>query len=276
MSETAILMKTSASTVARRIRELEDSCGVVLFNKRQNGYFLTVAGAALLPHAERIASDVSFLERQITSVQSVPQPRVKVELPELVGAYLIVPGMADLVPAESTIQLDIANTAETTRLTKRANDLVLRLKRPEAGDYSVKRIGKLSRGIYASPHYLEARQCGPDISNFSQHRLIGWGDEYSHLGTAQWFRDATQHEPLWMRASNVRVQIDAVVAGLGLGALPKFIADRYKLVEINADEFPSTDAEIWLLRSQVSKDLPHVKSVAAWIEKIVSVNKNVL
>lgn len=103
LSETAILMRTSASTVARRIRELEESCGVVLFNKRQNGYFLTVAGAALLPNAERIASEVGFLERQIASVQHVPQPRVKVALPELLGAYLIVPGMADLVPAESTI-----------------------------------------------------------------------------------------------------------------------------------------------------------------------------
>ena len=123
---------------------------------------------------------------------------------------------------------------------------------------------------------MKARQCAPDISNFNQHRLIGWGDEYSHLSTAQWFHEATQREPLWMRASNVRLQIDAVVAGLGLGALPKFIADRYNLVEINANGFPSTDAEIWLLRSQASKDLPHVKTVASWIEKIVSANKSVL
>lgn len=52
LTEAAQLMKTSPSTVARRVRELETSYGVALFSKLQSGYVLTPAGASLRPHAE--------------------------------------------------------------------------------------------------------------------------------------------------------------------------------------------------------------------------------
>ncbi len=274
LTEAAALMKTSASTVARRVHELELSYGVALFNKRQNGYSLTAAGATLLPHAERVASEVRFLERQASSVQDAPQPRVKVELPELLGAYLIVPGLADVGASGSSAQFDITNTAGTARLAGRANDLVLRLQRPESGDYTAKRIGQLSRAIYAAPEYLTGKRCSSDIDSFTGHNLIGWNEDFGHLGTAKWFRDATGHAPLWLRTANVRLQIDAVVAGLGMAALPKFVGSHHKLVQINQTYASSLDSEIWLLRSQDTLDLPHVDKLAGWIEKIVARNRD--
>lgn len=269
LTEAAILMKTSASTVARRVQELETSYGVALFNKRQSGYSLTAAGANILPHAQRVASEVRFLERQASSTQNAPQPVVKIEVPELLGAFLLVPKLAQLESSGTSVKLDISNSARTTRLTEHENDLVLRLKRPESGDYTAKRIGLLSRAIYAAPAYLSRKGSTAETSDFTDHNLIGLSEDFSHLGTAQWFRQATGHAPLWLRTANVRLQIDAVVAGLGMAALPKFIARHHGLVEINQTYASSLVSEIWLLRRNDTDDLAHIGKVADWIETIV-------
>lgn len=273
LTEAADLMKTSPSTVARRVRELETSYGVVLFNKLQSGYLLTPAGASLRPHAERVAAEMRFLERHATSVQDTPQPRVKIELPELLGAYVIVPGLADVAESMSSIRFDISNAARTTRLAARASDLVVRLTRPESGDYTAKKIGQLSRALYAAPSYLNDRKCGPEIDSFADHNLIGWNDDFDHMGTSKWFRETTGHAPLWMQTANVRLQIDTVVAGLGIAALPKFVGDHHQLVAIRTGKTSDIDAEIWLLRRSDTLDLPHVSKCAHWLEAIVKKKK---
>ena len=275
LTEAAKLMKTSPSTVARRIRELETSYGVALFSKLQSGYVLTPAGASLRPHAERVAAEMRFLERHAASVQDAPQPRVKIELPELLGAYVIVPGLADVAGAMSSVRFDITNAARTTRLAERSCDLVMRLARPDSGDYTAKKIGQLSRALYAAPGYLADRKCGPDIDSFADHNLIGWSDDFDHMGTSKWFRETTDHAPLWMQTANVRLQIDAVIAGLGIAALPKCVGDHHKLVPIKTNTVSSLSAEIWLLRRSDTLDLPQVSKCVHWIEAIVtSKNQN--
>ncbi len=270
LTEAAQIMKTSPSTVARRIRELEASYGVVLFSKLQSGYVLTPSGASLRPHAERVAAEMRFLERHATSVQDAPQPRVKIALPELLGAYVIVPGLADVEGATSSVRLDISNAARTNRLAERSNDLVVRLARPDGGDYTAKKIGELSRALYAAPNYLADRKCGPDIDSFADHSLIGWSDDFDHMGTSKWFRDTTDHAPLWMQTANVRLQIDAVVAGLGIAALPKFVGDHHQFVRVETKTASDLSAEIWLLRRSDTHDLPHVSKCAHWLEAIVA------
>jgi len=77
-----------------------------------------------------------------------------------------------------------------------------------------------------------------------------------------------------LRTENLRLQIDAVVAGLGLAALPKIVGDHHNLVAINQSGAASFDSEIWLLRRQDTQDLPHVGKIASCIEEIVSNNKS--
>ena len=269
LTEASQLMKTSPSTVARRVRELETSYGVALFNKLQSGYVLTPAGGSLRPHAERVAAEMRFLERHATSVQDAPQSRVKIELPELLGAYVIVPGLANVEVARSSVRFDITNAARTTRLSERSSDLVVRLARPDSGDYSAKKIGQLSRALYAAPDYLANRTCGSNINSFVDHNLIGWSDDFDNLGTPKWFREITGHAPLWMQTANVRLQIDAVVAGLGIAALPKCVGDHHQLVQIKTNTASDLSAEIWLLRRSDTLDLPHVGKCAHWLEAIV-------
>jgi len=54
-------LRTSQTTVARRIAALEQALGVTLFEKRQAGYALTPAGEDLLPRAEQVQQGVGAL-----------------------------------------------------------------------------------------------------------------------------------------------------------------------------------------------------------------------
>ncbi|NLA89220.1 MAG: LysR family transcriptional regulator, partial [Alcaligenaceae bacterium] len=59
VSEAGRRLGVEHSTVARRIRQLEQDMGTVLFDKsRRHGYVLTESGRDLLQHAEKMESEL--------------------------------------------------------------------------------------------------------------------------------------------------------------------------------------------------------------------------
>ena len=262
-------MQVSAATMTRHIEHLEHALDVRLFHRRQTGYVLTEAGEDLLPLAENVAADARFLERRASPLGASPILRIKIELPEVLGAYIIVPGLAKAGALDAPFRLEIVNAAESTRLSARSSDIVVRLKRPDFGGYTARKIGSLSRAIYCSQSYLSAKNTQTSQIDLSTLDLIGWTDRLGYLPTARWFRDVTGQRPLWFQASNVRLQIDAVVAGLGATVLPKFIADAHGLVRIKALETEERASDIWLLRNQETQGLGDVDLVIEWIVKSI-------
>lgn len=131
-------MQVSAATMTRHIDRLEHTLDVRLFHRRQTGYVLTEAGEDLLPLAEKVAADAHFLERRASPLGASPIMRIKIELPEVLGAYIIVPGLAKAGALEAPFRLEIVNAAESTRLSAGSSDIVVRLKRPDFGGYSAR------------------------------------------------------------------------------------------------------------------------------------------
>lgn len=265
----------SASTITRHINHLEHAIGVKLFHRRQSGYVLTDGGQNLLPIAERLAADADFFERQALPLVSDSVPHVSLELPEVLAAYIIVPALTKIGAMDNDIHLDVSNGAESTRLAVRPSDIVVRLKRPDYGDYSARKIGVLHRAIYCSKSYLERKGLTEANADLSKLDYVGWTDRMGYLPTATWLQEVTNGKPLCFRGNNVRIQTDAVVAGLGAGALPRFVGEAHDLVRIEFDG-GIDESNIWLLRNEETDTLEHVSRVVDWIAQIIKNEKDVL
>lgn len=264
MSHAAASGQVGATTIARRIDALEGQLTIRLFHRRQTGYVLTQAGRRLLPLAERMAADAAFLQRR-ASDEDGSRPVVRLELPELLASALIVPGLS--AGGTNGIELEIGARAASTRLSLRAADIVLRLGRPDHGDYAARRVGALDRGIFGSPGYLDANTERLETSRLDALDLVGWTDDMSHLPIARWFAKLTGGRSPVVRAQTLQLQTDAIAAGFGIGAVPKIVAEGQGLRRVG-DEMMSS--EIWLLRRTDTENAEAVGMVARRIEEIVT------
>src|SRR5262245_1312161 len=78
LTEAARVLKTSPSTVARRVADLEKKLGARLFDRRPSGYALTENGEAIRRKAEEVEEAVLSVEREALGRDLRPSGKVRV------------------------------------------------------------------------------------------------------------------------------------------------------------------------------------------------------
>ena len=82
------------TTVARRIKSLEEFLNAKLFDRSPRGYALTRAGERLLPTAESIEKNAAHALDNVGGQQEKLAGRIRIGVPEGVGAFIVVKGRA--------------------------------------------------------------------------------------------------------------------------------------------------------------------------------------
>ena len=264
LSEAARRLGTSPSTVGRRLDALEAAIGAKLFDRRPDGYSLTLRGQALLPAADRVEDEVRSLARAAAAAEGQPEGIVRIAMPELLGQYLIVPSFEALHAQHPGLRLEILADVRPLRLSRREADVLVRLARPSQGSYTVQRIGRIALGLYGAAPYLARRGSPKAAAELAGHALIGWDDELAYLPIAQWLDERAGDTPFAMRTTNMASQLAAAQVGLGLAVLPAFIGESTGLRRVLQDE-PMLRLDVWLM---VREELRKTARVAAVAEHI--------
>src|SRR5882757_2021065 len=152
----ARMLRTSQTTVARRIGALERAIGVPIFDKRQAGYSLTMTGEELLARAEQVERAANgFAEAAAAHGRDV-SGTVKITTEEVYAITLLaqfLPELHDLHP-ESVIDLD---TSQTVRdLGAGEADIALRsTKGAQPAGLVGRRLAKDDWALYCSGGYAK-------------------------------------------------------------------------------------------------------------------------
>ncbi|MDF2399059.1 LysR family transcriptional regulator [Pseudomonas protegens] len=262
-------LKVSASTVSRKILVLEQALNTLLFMKTTQGYFLTEAGHALLPMALEAEERFKLMMRHMAQPGARMAGVVRIDCPELMGSHLIIPALAQFRVQYPQISFDFVNAARSVKLTQSHSDLLLRLQRPEAGNFTLRRVGELTQALFCSPGYASVHGGPEKPADLGQHSLIGWNQALEHLPLARWLDQLSGGQPLWMRTGNLEAQLKAVQAGLGIAALPAYIAEPLGLLRV-LPKTPVHRADIWLLRNQATQGQERVDRVVAFLCELLA------
>lgn len=253
-------MKLSASTISRKVIALEEALGTALFTKKTIGYFLTEAGEALLPMALEMEERFRFIERQMSQPSGLMAGQVRIDCPEIMGTHLIMPELADFRDQYPEITFDFINSAVSSKLTQSHSDIVIRLRRPENGNFTARRIGTLTQSLFCSATYASTYGVPTNPEELERHHLIGWTEDMAHMPLAQWLDEVSSGQKLWMRLSNLNAQLKAVAANLGIAALPSYVGRRQGFCQVLVDT-PPHRSDIWLLRNLASQGVIRIDLV---------------
>ncbi len=273
LTAAAAELRVSASTASRKISELENSLGAALFHKRTTGYHLTSFGEKILPVALETEGQMNFIRRQATNQQDEKKGLVRIDLPELLGVYVIIPALRKFQKNNPHVEFEFLNSVRNIKLSNNASDVILRLSVPTSGQYKVRKIGHVAQAGYCSLHFLEQNRTKLDQKKYGEIPFIGWIEAFQEMPLAKWLDHATNGAHLWMRMSSLNSQLVAVREGLGIGCLPKFIADQNGLIHILNDT-PPLNSELWLMRNSETEDQPHVDAVMECIESALHDNRS--
>jgi DNA-binding transcriptional LysR family regulator len=237
----ANMLGTSASTVARHIRQLEVNLGQTLFLRQQSGYLLTDQGKevlGLIDNVEQALLAVNRHTRPETGSARI-SGLVRIACSELFASHLIIPRLAELYLAHPDLQVELVIDNRLADLGRREADLAVRMVTPgkllSEKDYVAHFIAKLTYGTYKSRHH--------EVGN----RYIAWGQEWAHLPAAEWMAEQFQkHSPVLYVNSSI-AQLCAVQQGLGVALLPRYVGDLdANLIETNSAG-PQFEREIWVM-----------------------------
>lgn len=248
------------ATVARALDILEANLETRLFDRGRLGLKLTQAGEDLIGTAERMEVEAQTIQRQVLGRDAEPSGRVRISIPPLLAYKFLAKDFASFVRTYPEIDLDVSITNRFTDLSRREEDVSIRLTREVDDDVVGRRLIQYVKGIYASPAYLAAR---PElrIGDGAEADWIGWGDAESKPA---WIRASPfPNAPLRHAMPEAVLQVEAAAAGMGLTYLPAFIGDPDPRLQRVLGIEPSDDRSIWLL---LHGDLRATARVRAFVD----------
>jgi DNA-binding transcriptional LysR family regulator len=261
--EAAQVLGVHPSTVFRRLNALEASLGVRLFDHLPEGYVPTAAGEEVCALAERMEADIAVLDRRLAGRDLRPSGTVRVTTTDtLVG--LLTPRFAEFREAHPEIALHVVVANRFFDLTRHDADVALRPTNDPPANLVGRRLATIATAIYASGDYLAAHR---GTAELSQHDWIVPDESLAHLAAARWLRRTVPGAADGYRVNSLMAALDAAKAGLGLAALPCYLADREPALVRVRPPLAELDVALWILTHE---DLRHVARVRAFLDAMAS------
>lgn len=224
------------TTVARRIQALERTLKTRLFDRRPDGYVMTLAAEAMFEDVVHMENRVHAIDREIVGRDLELSGPLTVTAPYDFANSALLPAIANFRRRYPRIKLTLTTTTSFVDLSAREADIAVRLTARPPDNLVGRRILPLCHGIYATRPYLRVALDEAELI------LLSRGDE-----RPDW---ATTHFPnarVSLRTDNVATMHAAVLAGLGVARIPCFIGDADKrLCRLDLD-VPLSDWGIWIL-----------------------------
>ncbi len=265
-------LRSSASTVSRRIELLEQNLDLKLFSHHQTGYQLTDEGKVLFENAERVEEAVMSLEQDAMAQHTDISGTVRLATAENIANFMITPALPSLLEKHPGIVLEMVPGISSINLTKREADIALRMRRPQQGNVVVRKLGVLGYALYGSQSYLNKREAGENEGQYDQDDFVTFSEEYAHLPASQWIESVLSGRPPAMITSSLYGQVAAASAGIGLAVLPCFLGDRDPTLQRVSSPIESTQQEIWLVIHRDLRNSSRVRVVADFLTDLVHSN----
>ena len=209
------------SSVSRSVATLEQKLGVQLFSRTTRKVSMTSAGRALygkvVPHVTSLKDAMGALPER----EKLPSGTLRITAPLDIGALLLPGVLGTFALRYPSVQLDMRLSNRNVDLVGDGFDAALRVLRPRHGDSPLvaRKLSDIEMNVFANPTYLARAGTPRSIEDAVKHVWVAF-TQWKFTGT---LAPLAKVKPRWL-GDDVAFVANAVVAGVGLGLLPTFLA----------------------------------------------------
>jgi DNA-binding transcriptional LysR family regulator len=261
LSAAARRLGTSQPTLGRQIRQIEDALDLPLFTRLPRGLHLTDSGAALLPHARKMAEAMHAFALTAAGRTEDLRGTVRLTASTVVAQHILPPIIADIRQAEPLIQIELVASDSSDNLLFREADIAVRMYRSTQLDIVTRHLGDLRLGVFAARSYLDRRGTPLSAQDLLDHDLIGYDRNdliLRHMRALGW--PATR-EVFAIRCDSQTAYMALIRAGCGIGfAQAGLMQDASDMIELDLGlELPHLP--VWLAAPQAMRSTPRIARV---------------
>jgi DNA-binding transcriptional LysR family regulator len=214
-------LQVNASTVQRRLLELEERIGQPLVRRESTGYHLTDYGRELVPLARRVAEAVSGMELHIQAKRHELVGVIRVTCPEPLAHRITKMQLLDRFHARHPdLRVEWVMSDKYLDIAKGDADVALRSGDVPDSELVGRKVADSLWGVYASGQYLEQHGRPERIEDLRQHNIVGFDESMANHRMMTWLREVAPDASIVARNNSVLGLLYSVKAGVGIAALP--------------------------------------------------------
>ncbi|AMO37884.1 LysR family transcriptional regulator [Thauera humireducens] len=244
------------TTVARRLRTLEQDLGTPLFERNDGLWRPTAVGGRVLERAGRIEEDVAGISRLAEAGAAAVGGVVRITA---VGAFIgdwLVPRLPGLYTRHPELCVDLVASNDNLNVARREADIAIRLARPASGDLLIRKLADVGFALYGAAR--------GDLQ-VSAGDWVAYNEDLAHTPEMRRLQAMLGSGRIRLRANSVRGLARAVADGVGQGLLPCFLADPDPRLARLSGPHPVLSRELWMLIHPDARPLPRVAATADWL-----------
>ncbi|MCH8847005.1 MAG: LysR family transcriptional regulator [Proteobacteria bacterium] len=267
LSAAARRLNISQPTVGRRIEQLEQQLGAVLFNRTAQGLSLTKVGESILNHAKQMEEEALAIERAATGANQQLQGNVRVSLIEDLGIQWLPQKLSKFHVQFPHLSIEVNINNRNVDLLRREADIAVRLARPEQPDLICRKVGMLFFGLYASQSYLDEHGVPEQRADLKNHYHVGFDEQMQRYSLIKKLETLFNQDNIRHRSNSHMEIVEATRAGLGCGVLCCLTADPHSdLHRVLIKEF-NYGREIWLVTHAEINSSARIRTVFDFLVK---------
>ncbi|CAB3832221.1 LysR family transcriptional regulator [Achromobacter denitrificans] len=218
----------SSAGLSKQLRALEAHLGAVLIQRTTRKMSLTDTGAAYYAECCRLLDELDALEKSVKQQSRRVSGRLRVNAPVSFALSVLSPLLARFLRQYPDLKLDLAMEDRLVDAVGQGFDVSIRL-RAQLDDSTLiaRRLASLTQVLCAAPSYLERRGRPDGVEALREHDILSY-TLADGPGALQDDEAGQATDPLagpaHIQANNSLMLRDLLEAGLGIGALPSFLA----------------------------------------------------
>lgn len=254
----ADLIGLNHSTVFRRLGQIETALGTRLFERHRSGYVPTPAGEEMTLLAERLDADIAGFTRRLAGREILPAGELRVTTNDSLLVELLTPLFASFMRQCPEIRLDLLLGNQALNLSKRDADVAIRATDNPPENLIGRRAARIGWALYGrATDFADGER--PPEETLRERRWVSLGDQFGAFKVVQYVQKHVPAEHVVYKLNTVLGLTEAVEAGIGIGFLPCFIADkRPALIRLGPPQ-AGYAADLWLLTHPDLRQAPRVR-----------------
>lgn len=216
-------------TATKHVAALEARLGARLFHRSTRGATPTEVGAAYYDKCKVIARELEEADNLAALMQQRVQGSLRISTSVAFGRRVLTPLVLRFMQQHPGLNIDLSFEDRYVNLVEQGIDLAVRMGRLADSTLGARYLGQNPWMLVASPTYLKAHGTPAKPADLSTHAAL----IYSTVqGDARWHFTGPKGQPASvpvkgpLRSNNLSTLMAAARAGIGVAALPAYVAHQ--------------------------------------------------